>query len=121
MRMYGSGVGSNGRMRCDEEFDTQSCIWSLLGHAQQGMIRESPVLVMCLDSVFLLVWIALAIGEPHVESLSILQSYTSRHTKTRNEASFELSERILCARPAAIRDLLLRQKRPTIAAEETYY
>jgi hypothetical protein len=94
---------------------------ALLGHAQQGMIRESPVLVMCLDSVFLLVWIALAIGEPHVESLSILQSYTSRHTKTRNEASFELSERILCARPAAIRDLLLRQKRPTIAAEETYY
>jgi hypothetical protein len=51
---------------------------ALLGHTQQGMIRESPVLVMCLDSVFLLVWTALAIGETHVYALSILRSYTSR-------------------------------------------
>jgi hypothetical protein len=53
---------------------------ALLGHTQQGLTRESPVLVICLDPVFLLVWTALAIGETNVD-FAVLHFTAHKDTK----------------------------------------
>ncbi len=53
---------------------------ALLGHTQQGLIRESPVLIMCLDSVCLLVWTALTIGETNVD-FAVLHFTAHKDTK----------------------------------------